>query len=341
MQHLTNQSIRMSLFAVLLFSILSGEAIGVPIIVGPGIVPAPFSANGGEYRIVSGTEIVSQTSQVSNGWLRGDTAANLIFGAAVEIEGGVFRGASVTTQAGITRASGGSAFSFSIGFNRGVITGGSFRGGSVHLDAATPVNSNFVGGPAVKGEGGDSNLSLKIHGGNFEGGIVSLATTPDTPISRAPAISIGNEYGGAIDVYGGTFLGGIEIASRAGNVALRVHGSEFDVQPLPSGGLFPGAAVVTVTGKYNDGSPFEHRVQLLRSAPTYVYQAGDFIAFNSINVPEPTVWAYLAVALISAVFTSRGRRTGTYSPSASARCAAHGKVVPPRSTVGAIVASVQ
>jgi hypothetical protein len=290
-------------WAVLASLLIASQSLQAQtVIVGPGVVPAPFGANGAEYRILAGTEIVSQTSNLSSDGrvLRGQNAGSLLFQASVEVEGGLFEGASVTTQAGVVYAQGGHAFMFDYGFNNADFHDGTYHGGSVIIDAPPPADADFRAGSALFGWAADSISVVNIYGGHFEGGIVSLAATPDIPIVRAPALSLGSEYGVSVDVYGGEFVGGIEVPYyfRESSTALRIHGSDFSVSPEPVDGRFTGPADVVVSGKYGDGSLFSHNLRLERRPEGIsVYQEDGFIFFGSVFVPEPNT-SILAVSII-------------------------------------------
>ena len=122
-------------------------------------------------------------------------------------------GATVTTQPGVIRARGGDAVTALNGFPKLNFYDGVYRGGSVMLHSSAPINGDYKGAYAVGVLGNDSQGTVNIFGGLFEGGTVSMAATPDTIISQAPALALHSNYGGPAEIYGGQFLGGIDIGA--------------------------------------------------------------------------------------------------------------------------------
>jgi hypothetical protein len=290
-------------FAILL---ASGAQSSAQTIVGPGVVPAPLTV--GNTHILTGTEIIATHSFIHNGgvWIQGGAAAITNWGTDLFVDGGLFKGASVTTLASTQQAYGGDAFAFGNGYNYATFYGGTYVGGSVLVDPATFGSADLKGGAAISVGGDDSLFDFKIYGGTYEGGIVSLAAAPEIAVSRAPALKFLHGYAGPLDVFGGEFIGGIEVADVYFDI--KIHGSEFNVQPPPVNGRFDGPANVIVSGKYHDGTPFSHQLSLKRFGETYVYEMGDYLAISSTNIPEPTALSLLAIGGMIAWASRRRRR---------------------------------
>jgi hypothetical protein len=264
------------------------------VIVGPSVVPAPLLV--GDTHILAGTEIIATEITTYSGGtgLFGEAAVVTNWGTDLFVDGGLFKGATVTTLANTQSAAGGPAFAFSNGYNYATFYDGTYLGGSVLVDAATPASAVFGGASAIAVSGNDSIFGFKIYGGRYEGGVVSLAASPEVAVSRAPAIGLWNGYSGPLDVFGGEFVGGIEWRHNA--IDLKIHGSDFNVQPAPINGRVQRDIDIVVSGKYDDGTPFSHQLTLNRSVETYIYEMGDYLAVSSINIiPEPTTLPLLSV----------------------------------------------
>jgi hypothetical protein len=250
-----SQHIRISL-AVAALTAMAASSRAQTTLIGPGVVPTPVIITDSviysvDARIVSGTEIIATTASVIGGSsLRGIPAVSLVYGGNLIVDDGIVRGASVASQAGITSFWGGAAIAAGTpNLARLEIFDGDFRGGSISLAATGPFT---FPGPAVHGSGQDGFLDVVIHDGYFEGGVVTVDAAPGTIVARAPALHLASEYGGHADIRGGEFVGGITVEQFP--TQLRIRGSNFSVNPRPTG-RFERANFV-VTGNYDDGTPF-------------------------------------------------------------------------------------
>jgi hypothetical protein len=273
-------------------------------VIGPGMIAAPLEILG-EFRIVAGTEIVSNTARVfpDGESIRGDEAVLFNIGSAI-FDGGDVQGATVTTQPGIKNASGGAAISNLSGGNPIlIINDGRFRGGSVLVTEPAPSTPNFHAAAAIAFGGADNESVIMIHGGLFEGGVISMATAPDVVLSRAPALALSTNYGIATDIFGGEFVGGIKIWGSGyvvGPTRLAFHGSDLAIEPPPVNERVTNTEV-TISGRYADGSPFSHHVNVVGGL--FVHQGADFLALD--NIPEPSAGA---LSLLGGTLFLLGRR---------------------------------
>jgi hypothetical protein len=245
----------------------------------------------GDVRFLAWTEIVATNtlSSPDGTETEGGRAVFDNFNSSTLIfEGGLYEGATATTQPAVVRARGGDAVAVLNGFPKLNFHDGVYRGGSVMLHSSAPINGDYEGAYAVWVLGNDSQGTVNIYGGLFEGGTVSMAATPDTIISQAPALALWSSYGGTADIYGGEFIGGIEIRRDYTATRLTFHGSDLDIQPPPVNGRVLNAKA-TVSGRYADGSPFAHDVT--GAGGLYVYRGADYLALDPFNVPEPSASA--------------------------------------------------
>jgi hypothetical protein len=285
------QLIRFDVAALTLILIAFTKVAHAETVIGPGVV-APFSVNGTTYRIVPGTQIIATASSLSNfGQLMLGGSAVSAVGDKLTIEGGLIQGSTISPPPGVPGGRAGHAVALSAPATLAMeVFGGTLRGGSVLLPEGAFPGLGYRGGSAFHATSQDQIANLTIRGGQFEGGIVAFAATPDVIVSRAPALVLGSEYGKSTDIYGGQFLGGIEFGSENNRPVLRFHGTDFELTPAPINGTYAGSTNVTVAGKYPDGEPFSHSLMLrFHIRPrAIVYERNGALAFEPTNLPEPT-----------------------------------------------------
>jgi hypothetical protein len=274
-------------------------------IIGPGTIPTPLELVFGSHRVVPGTEIIShQIGLIDGGMHLGGGHAILTRSINLVFDGGHVEGATVTTTTpGVKSASAGigialqSPSTVNFTFNDGV-----FRGGSVIINAPEPPDPFYTPQSAIA-TGMQVSGRITINGGLFEGGTISHGS-PQAGDPRAPALRLRGRTGVTADVFGGQFVGGIEIhgPSDAGGRENRlvIHGSEFDMQPPPVNGLIRFPYTSTVTGKYLSGTPFSIKV-IASEDNRMVTIAGDTLTVE-MQVPEPAAGALsVLICLVGAV----------------------------------------
>lgn len=261
-------------------------------IVGPGSVPAPYESHG-DHRFLAGTEIISDSVQtLSNGQRLVGGFAVRVYSDSHRFEGGLYEGATVTTLPGVDTARGGDALTTYTPTTTQIdVQDGVFRGGSVLIDAAPPADANFNAGDAFS-MGRQVVVDMIIYDGLFEGGTVSMSSSPGTAISRGNALNLNNDYGGMVQIYGGEFLGGIQID---GPTLLKFHGNEFELQPTLINNRLPTGVDVIVSGLYLDGTPFSTTVRTNRRNVD-VSDSGNMLTFQA---PEPTTGALAALCFVA------------------------------------------
>lgn len=269
-------------------------------VIGPGPVPAPLIIGPG-YRMVAGTEVIATTSGLSGdgGELYGQVAVGtpIFYSDKAIFEGGTFQGASVTTQPGVFATYGGSAvtaYTANLEFRDGV-----YRGGSIIVDDPAHAGGYLQPGSAFRAGGDEAIVEISIFGGVFEGGTVSMALTPGTPISRAPALLLSPNYGGSIDIFGGEFIGGIE---SDGPTVINFYG-DFDVQPTSPNGRYLRPVELTVAGRYADGTPNSTVIHFVYG--TEMINANGKLSFGYFNLPEPAASTLVLIACIAPTIARR------------------------------------
>jgi hypothetical protein len=273
---------------------------------------APIELGPGSYRFLNGTAIQASSSVVGDTLTGGaavianSTAPDFGNPVTAVFEGGLYQGGSVTTQTGVPRAVGGSAIQATgVGYKRLEILGGEYHGGSVLVDA--PAHAAAGAAVAITDDNGVLGTTIIIRGGVFTGGTVSHTSSPNDPISRAPAISlvdpVGSGRSGRLTVHSGQFIGGIDMG---GAQQMWLFGTNITIQPPPvdvpgPNDFIPPNTEVVINGTYRNASQFSH---VVRSGPlglraTFIGPlSGDPGPPQSLllHVPEPAAGAMAAVA---------------------------------------------